>query len=137
MDFKIGQRVVLTEDYRASPTSTAARPGATATVRGYKEYGSTRFVDLVWDRENGLAGTQMNGGYRPEDFVADTNSRFIVIRVNGKGTWEPATNPHVHYSRESAEKEAQRLAGKVVGYTFRVLQMGTAYKGVTTVQEVA
>lgn len=63
--FPVGSRVVVKE----GKWPMAAKPGATATVRGYEEiWGEGKWgIMLVWDH-NSLWYNQMDGEYYPESF---------------------------------------------------------------------
>jgi len=135
-DFKPGDRVRLIND-----STMAAKVGAKATVTGFAEYMGTKYLQIVWDRPSDLVGKQMDGGYKPSYFEKidrEEAPRFIVINIRN-GAYQPSMNPVIHYTIEAAEKEAQRLAGAHQGQTFRILQMGKAFKSTVQVniEEVA
>jgi len=135
-DFKPGDRVRL-----INGSTMAAQVGAKATVTGFQEYVGTKYLSIVWDRPSDLVGKQMDGGYSPNVFEKidrEEAPRFIVVNIRGT-SYLPAANPVIHYTLEAAEKEAQRLAGAHQGQTFRILQMGKAFKSTVQVniEEVA
>jgi hypothetical protein len=134
--FKTGDRV------RYIGPGMAAKTGAKGTVgsKVYESFGSTQYLQIIWDKNDPLVGGQRDGGYWPSEFVkieGEEAARFIVVRVKN-GLWEPALNPKVHVSREAAETEANRLATKGHGYSFVVLEVGKAFKAdiVINVKEV-
>lgn len=76
--FEEGDTLKLTQDH----IGMAARKGATATVTKKGVFYSTNcevyLVDLIWNRKNGKAENQVNGGYHPSYFIKIEDSLFKV-----------------------------------------------------------
>lgn len=70
--FKSGDTVYMVKPYGT------ARYGAVAVV-GEPAYTSLGYLNVSWDRQNGLAGGQFSGGYAED--------RFVLLRGAGPSTY--------------------------------------------------
>ena len=68
--FKPGDRIEFLGEWEKGINMCSAQPGATGTVgpQGITKKTGCKYVDIIWDRDNKLAGNQMNGLYNPKDF---------------------------------------------------------------------
>lgn len=114
-DFNVGDRVRV-----VNAKGMAASVGATATIKG-KEY---PYLNIVWDRSNGLASTQFDGRYMPSQFEkapAEPAGEFILI-LKRNGRYEPAEYPRVYPTEAQAIAVAKSMANKNKGEEFVVFK---------------